>query len=125
MIETIIEDSKNLTLNNCSGTVTVEEIRQRIDEFYNYKPTRNIIWDLSEATVPGVSKQDIEDLVWYAKQRSHSRTGAKTAIVTSDDLLFGMSRMYQVFSESAEQEAAVQVFRTQQEALSWIDGDID
>lgn len=59
---------------------------------------------------------EIEKIGQYAKKKWPEP--AKTAVVTPDDLSFGLARMHDVFREQEGVES--RVFRTEREALNWL-----
>ena len=120
MIRTRRQPRHQLTLFTCSGKVLPHEIENKIKEFYDKQPTPNVVWDLSDADISGMSAVDVRQLAERTKQLAHSRKGEKTAIVASVDMPFGLARMYQTFAELAGQESQVEVFRSRKEALAWI-----
>ena len=122
MITTTVDKSLKLTIHRCRGKVTVAEIQSIIEEFYKQGTTLNVFWDLSEADLSRVTIAEIEQLAKAVNAVAHSRTGGKTAIISPVDISFGLSRVYQAFSEMGKSETEIRVFRGEDEALEWLKG---
>ena len=120
MIDTRINRTENLTIHSCSGKVTISDIYKAIEKFYKGTPTENIIWDFSESDLTDVKFHEIRTLAEKVKKIAHSREGGKTAIVAKKDADYGLSRVYQTFSEIAQQIASISVFKDLSSAEHWI-----
>lgn len=120
MIRRKIDRDRDLTLNECVGKVCRREIEESIRVYYESEPTMNIVWDFSGADLSAIGASEIEDLAQKTKVMAHSREEGKTAIIAPTDISFGLSRMYQVFADMAEQIASIGVFRSAPEAEEWI-----
>ncbi len=121
MIQSSVDLSLNLTIHRCKGPVTAADIGDVIKKFYNTgQPTLHVLWDLSEADVSSIKTPDIEILVHGVVRNAHSREGGRNAIVSPNDVSFGLSRVYQSFAEMKDQMTSTRVFRTEAEALDWL-----
>ena len=124
MIETSIDKKLDLKINRYIGSLDVSEIEDAIAGFYRGKPTRNVLWDFTQANIGEIKTNQVEKLASQVSEIGHSREGGKTALVASQDLIFGLSRMFGSLSSSKNHLAEVKVFRSFEEAISWIKGDI-
>lgn len=122
MIKSTIDRDADLTVHLCLGKITADEIASVVGSFYSSIPTKNIVWDLTDADTSDFSNPRIHELALKVKKIAHSRHGGKTALVASMDLAFGLSRVYEAFAEGARQIAEIRVFRTLEEAKEWIAG---
>lgn len=120
MIASSVDDSLQLTTHRCRGAVSVSEISEVIEKFYKGHPTLHVLWDLSEADVSSIRSGEIEALARGVISSSHSRNGGKNAIVSPNDISFGLSRVYQSFAEMKDQMTTTKVFRSEKEALEWL-----
>lgn len=120
MIEILQQDRPELTVFKCTGKVLSTDIEESITAFYAGRPTRHVMWDISDAEISELSATDVRRIAEQTKRVAHSRPGGKTAIVSAADMPFGLARMYQAFAELAEQNSHVEVFRSTEEALAWI-----
>ncbi|MDJ0912539.1 MAG: hypothetical protein QNI95_03160 [Desulfobacterales bacterium] len=120
---THIDKSRNLTIKTVKGKMSASEIKTAISEFWESELTLNALWDLSRASVLPITPQDVADITSHVntyKERFEGRKGGKTAIVASDDLGYGMSRMFQTHGEGKDYPFQMEVFRTKSDALKWI-----
>jgi len=115
------EDMKrNLTIYTCKGQISVDEIKKKVKSFYEGTPSRNVIWDFTEADLSSITADEIRALASGVKKLAHSREGGKTAIVAPEDISYGFGRMYQIFAEIYAQIADIGVFRSKLEAERWL-----
>ncbi|GAB4182054.1 MAG: hypothetical protein Kow00108_18930 [Calditrichia bacterium] len=122
MIKSEIIKEKDLIVHTSTGEITLDEIKNIIEDFYAQKqlPALNVIWDFTKAVYQNPDVQKIRDLAERINQMSHSRQGGKTAVVVASDLYYGLGRIYQAHSENYNQIAPVMIFRSLQDATSWI-----
>lgn len=84
---------------------------------------RAITYQLCDFTrVDGVraSAEEIRKLAAQDRAAGHVNQEMLIAVVGSDDVVFGLARMWQAQAESSPFET--QVFRTMEQARAWIDG---
>ena len=104
-----------------TGELTRDEILAAVDQVYrdpNYRAPWRTIWDIAGAT-PVLNLEELRAVVAYVKAHRPEGKG-KTAIVATEDLAFGLSRMYEVLA--GEQPVETRAFRDSEEALQWILG---
>jgi hypothetical protein len=122
MIRSYVDSRKQLTTHTLIGKITVADLLAEIKKFYDTEPTPNNLWILLDADVSGIDTFDVERLAQFPREYVPSRVGGKTALVSSDDFVYGMSRMYEMFAETAGQKVQIQVFRSLEDARAWLDG---
>ena len=84
-----------------------------------YKPGYHEITDVRDADMKCVTGDGLRELSLMVRQRlGDDCIGFKTAIVAPEDLIFGLSRIYEVYSSDSPE--SVSVFREIVEALAWI-----
>jgi len=110
MIETTFHKDNDLSIIKCSGRLNEEEIRDTVQSFYK-RPTKNLIWDLSEASAEDISPEYVRWIQGLVKRLSVSRQGGKTAFVAPKDLEYGMARVFQILSDKEVFPLKVGVFR--------------
>jgi hypothetical protein len=104
---------------SCEGDVTLDEVLEHFAELASIAlPERlDVLLDLT----PMTSIPDSAEIRIAADRlgglRNRTRWGA-CAIVATHDALFGMSRMFGVFSEPVFKQ--LQVFREREEAKRWL-----
>lgn len=114
-------DSKNrLTVFTVIGNVTANEFIAAIDDFYNSSVTTNVLWDFTKSDLREISSPDVENIVNLSVKYAKKRSSGKTAIVGSDDLTFGLLRMYELTKEMTELPFETQTFRDIGKAYKWL-----
>lgn len=116
-----IYPAKKLIRTMCIGDVSPEEVRDHFRDLQRdpHRPDRlNVLLDLTEATsLP--ETQDLRDVSFQLKELRRSVQFDACAIVTADDALFGMMRMFEVFA--SDYFVVSQVFREIADAEAWLD----
>lgn len=112
--------SGELTMQKIIGTLTLNELLDSISEFYAGKPTQNIVWDLTDASLRRLKFEDLERLAAFAIQFSPLRAGGKTAIVAPGDLGYGLGRIVDSLAESRNTPVATYTFRQAGDAAKWL-----
>ena len=114
-------DSKNrLTVFTVIGKVTANEFIAAISDFYNSPVTTNVLWDFTKSDLREISSADVENIVNLSVKYAKKRSSGKTAIVGSDDLTFGLLRMYELTKEMTELPFETQTFRDIGKAYIWL-----
>lgn len=120
-IEKSVSMEESLTVYTARGTISGEEVKDVIMDFYEHGPiTRNVLWDLTLAVLTGLSTEDIRSISHVPRKSLELREGGKTAIVAPDDLAFGLSRMYQSNPLPEDLPFEIQVFRESEAAHQWL-----
>ena len=120
-IETSIDYQLDLTVHTVSGNVTAQEILDKLDIYYQGKPTLLILWDFTNATWSGISSNELHETVKKAKK--YSRPGGKTAFVFSKEVDFGIGRMLEALAEIEDYDYEFRSFRRIKDADKWLTGD--
>lgn len=114
-------DSKKLALYGVmKGDLTIEDYTSAFKEIVSsdcHPSNIRTLWDLSGLNFAAVSRPFIDRLI-EVRASLPERRSAKIAIVVAGDLGFGMSRMFQILSESLSDD--VMVFRDCPEAEAWL-----
>jgi len=120
MLKEFLDEQHQLTVHVFTGVVVGKELIEAVKALYASGPTPNHLWDLTEADISAVKSDDLQEIALIAKQSSPSRRAGRTAIVSTSDLGFGLSRMYSTFAEMSGHSAEVRSFRSREEAEAWI-----
>ena len=79
----------------------------------------NVLWDLTNASLADANVHDIHEIIKFVKYHIDKRgTNFKLAIVANSKLEFGLSRVYEAYSDPLP--FAKGVFYDMQEAIKWI-----
>ncbi len=109
-----------LTIVEVSGAVTADQIVDVITEHNRQAITRNVLWDLTGATYLELQSFDVSNFVAATQEYVRKREGGKTAIVTSTDLGFGFSRMFEMLQSTSQTAVVHQAFKSREKALQWL-----
>ena len=109
----------DLVLSKVIGTLTERDLVQRAyatRDDPRFHPNLRQLLDLRDIEVApeidGSIIRRLATLKWYAPD-------AKRAMVATDDIVFGLARMYQMLRE--ESHSGIHVFRSMDEALAYLD----
>jgi|GEM_PF-6843875 len=122
MIKPHFDDKVNLTTYICSGPVTASEIEDQVRTLYRGTPSLHAMWDFTEADLSLLSKEDILGIAKIVKETSHSRSGGRTALVFSTDMLTRMGPLLEGISTIEVPDAKIKIFNDLTAGLGWING---
>ena len=117
-----ISAPENLVSTKAEGTLTDADIidhKERLSEDQDFVPGMLELSDVRDVTTLEVTPEGIQRFTAFDKDNSESARGHRLAIVASEDFIFGMARMYQIQAPEGH-ETGVSVFRTIEEARSWL-----
>ncbi len=103
-----------------TGSLTVEEYRSVGEEIVsseNHPPSVRSIWDLRGLDFSSVVREFLDELI-HIRASFPERRSARLAFVVSDDLGFGMTRMFEILGEDLGDETMV--FRDYIKAEEWL-----
>ena len=92
-----------------------QHLTQDKNKFRNYKYS---LCDHSAVKKLEVSTQSIQQIADYCKKSSIVNSKAIVALVAKHDVIYGMSRMWEILSEGTKWETMVS--RNREDAESWI-----
>ena len=117
-----IDPSRQLSTFIATGTISSNEIVERVESFYKKQLSNNVLWDFRYADLEVLLVSDeLENIVTsITKLNWKLQRAGKTAIVASTDLWFSLSRMYATFAEIKNLSDIIQVFRFMDEAIKWL-----
>jgi hypothetical protein len=116
-----IDVERNLVLTTASGRLTDDDILQlkaRLVRDPAFTPGMKELADIRNIDGLDVTPAGIQAMVQQDRNDSAHLASHKLAIVLSDDVAFGMARMYQTRTESSM--GNVGVFRDIEEARTWL-----
>jgi hypothetical protein len=117
-----LDPSKNLGTFIANGSLLFDEVQEAIQQFYtntNPLPSRNILWDLRNASVNEIRSDEAGQLAQLAVRIDKRKEIGKTAIVASSDLVYGVSKIFEAYTGNPD--IKFQVFRDMEDALEWIE----
>lgn len=120
-IDKQVDESRDLTVYTAVGEVNGDDFVRAIETFYQGAITKNVLWDVGGADLRRVEPGEIKGIAKIPRQHFEERRGGKTAIVVASDLAFGLTRMYEIQTNVDEQPFETNVFRSLDDAYSWLD----
>ena len=125
MFEKIVDKDKKLTTITVSWKSDFDELMIVLKSFLNDNKTEQLLLDLSDSFLDDITYDHVVDLCKYAAYRDNgkSRITGKTALVSSSNLQFEIGSMFKAYFEIESSNINVAVFRSLEEALSWLEED--
>jgi hypothetical protein len=118
---TVTEDPVGIT-TRFYGVVSDEDLIQscydRTQSSSLVSQLSYLLDDFSEVSEFVVTKEGVIKTAEFAVQLSHQNSAVVYLSVVPTDLLYGMSRMWQAFTDETHWER--QIFRSEEEARAWI-----
>ncbi len=115
-----IDSENDMTVFTVIGKVTTNELVAAINDFYEDSVTSNILWDFTKGDLSEIRSSDVELITNLSVKYAEKRSSGKTAIVGSDDLTFGLSRMYEITKKFVKLPFETQAFRDIDKAFKWL-----
>jgi hypothetical protein len=115
------ESDIDLTVFTVVGEITFDEVWDQTRIFYlSGKPSKLALWDFTSGTVEPISSQQMNDLAKRTMKISARIEGGKGAFLVPKDIDYGMTRVFQVFSEEEGFPLEVEIFRDMNAAQKWL-----
>jgi hypothetical protein len=115
-----IDKANRMIRTQCTGPVTIEEVVEHfhmLERDPDCPEHADVLLDLSQETsIP--TKDNLLEVAGQIARVSDTVRFGRCAIVACTDVLYGMSRMFQVFNEAYFTETYV--FRSAGEAEAWL-----
>ena len=112
-----IDVSLGLVFSTAQGVLTNDDIlvhQAALRDDVNFDPAFSELYDFRSVTKFELSAEQIQAIAG----RPIYGTESRAALVASDDLVYGMLRMFQTMSDGAHGD--VQIFRSMDDARSWL-----
>jgi hypothetical protein len=115
-----IDKESGIVYTTIEGRITTDELLESLERFMNhpdFSPGLNGLADLRNIEMDTFSA-DVRRIAELMVEYRNKIGPSKTAVVISKDVTFGMTRMFQSFSEQSSIKTAI--FRDMEEALRWL-----
>ena len=115
-----IDEEKNIAHIQLSGRLNKEIILRAFDSSVadkRYKKGMSRLWDFRYADLSAMSHETIAEMAQYSLRFPPGIRDVKVAFLTSTDLEYGLSRMFELVSIA---ETPIHVFRSLEEAENWL-----
>jgi len=116
-----IDKTRDLTIFKSTDVLSFDMALPVVKAFYEGDPTRHVLWDLIDTTDIQFTSEEVLSIVRFKPRYEGKRGIGKTALVAQKDILFGLSRMFEIQSGIQEAPYPVKVFRSLDEAHQWLD----
>ncbi|MCP4724325.1 MAG: hypothetical protein GY863_04790 [bacterium] len=117
-----INKEKNLITVTAGGNLSIDELAGglvKVTSHPDFVAGQDVIWDLRGVETADMDTDDLKDIVEYVKGMQDKRgSGYKAALITSQDYIFGLARMYEAYVNSLPFK--LRVFRNADEAYAWL-----
>jgi len=112
-----IFEKEGVLFISIKGDPTVSEIKRVLEQMRDESGYRNLsrLWDFRKAAFH-FSVKELEEIASHAS--SADLDPARVAMLVSQDLSYGVSRMYEAYRKSPLTD--VKVFRDEAEAIEWL-----
>jgi hypothetical protein len=121
-IVTTVDRDRDLTLRTVQGEVTAQELLAALASYYAGEPTKNILWDFSEAALERLTASEVRMIAQETERYTAGRAGGKTALVFSSTFAYGLGRMFELSRDGRSAPVDYGSFRDRASALAWIGG---
>lgn len=119
-IDTTQDLSRNLTVIVATGKMKPEDFHEWTETYYRGTVTSLTLWDLTQADLSDLRSEDLRSDAIHTKALADVRKGGKTAIVSSNSLEFGLSRVLEAFYDMENVPFEVEVFTNTENAMKWL-----
>ena len=121
-IKTSIDKMSGIIIHKVTGSTSLEEFQNSFERLVSdpdFRQSMPVLWDFRHLEAGNIRKDGIEKVTqFYAAQKERRGTGFKTAIVAKKDVVYGISRMIEVYASSVLTE--IEIFRCHKKALEWL-----
>ena len=115
-----IDEKKNIAYIKLSGLLSQEVILRAFDSTVSdkrYKKGMGRLWDFRDADLSSLGSETIAAMAQYSLKFPAGINDVKVAFVTSTDLEYGLSRMFEMLSNA---RTPICVFRAMDQAENWM-----
>ncbi len=112
----------NLLIVEIDGDLHSAEAIKVINQYYRNGIIQNAIWDFSHGSLLNTSDVELRAIANAAKKCADEgyRQGGKTVFVGNAAVEYGLLRMYTAIAETSGVSVEYNVFKTTEEAKTWI-----
>ena len=115
-----IDEEKNIAYIKLSGLLSKKVILSAFDLIVSdkrYKNGMGRLWDFRDADLSSLDSETITEMAQYSLRFPPGINDVKVVFVTSRNLEYGLSRMFEMSSEAM---TPIRVFRAMDEAEKWM-----
>jgi hypothetical protein len=117
----LASNQTNLSIYTARGQLDPSEIVATYRAFIEQGPTPLVLWDLTAATLAGLSVRAAQDLAkQVVKVNNGCRKGGRSAVVCSREVDFGIANMLIAYARLEGHPVLIQTFRSADDAIRWL-----
>ncbi|MDJ0721187.1 MAG: hypothetical protein QNJ04_06135 [Desulfobacterales bacterium] len=119
-MDLLIDEAKNMAYIKLSGVLSKEDILDAFEAAVSDKRYRNgmgRLWDFRDADLSSLESDTVIEMAQYSRKFPPGINDVKVAFVTSRDIEYGLSRMFEMASKS---KTPISVFRSMDKAEKWM-----
>jgi hypothetical protein len=109
-----IDTEDGVTAIRFFNKANADDVNSAFNELINSNPSRLRLWHLEEGW--NLSPSQIQEFANYTKSKSNE--DIRIAVVTTEDLSYGLTRMFQAYRQ--EEHFDQQNFTTEAEGICWL-----
>jgi len=120
VMDILFDETKNIAYIKITGLVSSKEILKAFDiavSSEKYKTGMGRLWDFTEADLSSIDSYTIREMAQYSLSFPPGINDVKVAFATDKTLEYGLSRMFQSFSDA---KTPIRVFKTIKQAETWM-----
>jgi len=121
-IEIKIDQTNQIRIATVTGKLLFGDIIDKLKEVYSDHELFDLpysIWDVRQADVSSFKANHIQRVAEFVSDNWGKEGSKKTAIIADKDLLFGLSRMYEMIV-GLKTTSATMVFHNYDDAVTWL-----
>ena len=121
-ISTRVDTEKRVRVHTVTGPLFLDELMGTLKGIYSsedFDPAFDVLWDIRDADVSSFSHEEIVRLRDLVTGHWGVEGGSRAALIVSEDLSYGLARMYGSLIESSS-ASELRVFRNMEDALNWL-----
>ncbi len=117
-IKICIDLENDLTTITIQGVLRESDLNDSLSEYFEDGPTLDTIYDLTEGNCSSIPTDYYIGLIRVG--RAYAKEGARSAMVFSNPVDFGIGRMIESHCESVGYKSELACFHTVAEARDWL-----
>ncbi|MFT3782991.1 MAG: hypothetical protein QM790_13365 [Nibricoccus sp.] len=108
------------TIFRLKGAVVRKDILQAIEEWFPRLELPDVVWDLTDALITGLTRDDFEAIALATKVFGKARSRAKTVFVADNPATYAAIGVYTGLVATQDVDVDYCAFRTLTEAERWL-----
>ena len=125
ILNTIIDTNINIVIHTAYGKFGPDDVKHILNGLINntdFKKDMNVVWDFREVSDINFTADELKRIVVHTEDYLlHRSSGYKLALVSDNDLIFGLARMFMVYCEHLP--INITILRSMDEAMQWVQTD--